>query len=30
MTLAGQTDVVYARLPGIGDAGDRVFWYVRQ
>jgi hypothetical protein len=30
MTLAGHTDVVYTRLPGIGDAGDRVSWYRRQ
>lgn len=26
----GHTDVVYMRLPGVGEAGDRVFWYVRQ
>jgi hypothetical protein len=30
MTLAGHTDVTYTRLTGIGDAGDRVSWYVRQ
>ena len=30
MALAGHTDVTYTRLTGIGDAGDRVFWYVRQ
>lgn len=30
MTEAGHTDVVYTRLPGIGNTGDRVFWYVRQ
>jgi hypothetical protein len=30
MSSAGHTDVVYARLPGIGDTGDRVYWYVRQ
>ena len=26
----GQTDVTDMRLPGIGDTGDRVFWYRRQ
>ena len=30
MAQAGHTDVVYTRLPGIGETGDRVFWYVRQ
>ena len=30
MAQTGHTDVVYTRLPGIGDTGDRVFWYVRQ
>jgi hypothetical protein len=30
MSAAGHTDVVYTRLPGVGDTGDRVFWYVRQ
>ena len=29
MTLAGSTDVVYASLPGLGDVGDRLFWYRR-
>ncbi len=26
----GQTDVTDVRLPGIGDTGDRLFWYRRQ
>ena len=30
MALAGTSDIVYARLPGVGDTGDRVFWYRRQ
>ena len=30
MAQAGHTDVVYTRLPGIGETGDRVFWYLRQ
>ena len=30
MDWVGQTDVTDMRLPGIGDTGDRVFWYRRQ
>ena len=26
----GQTDVTDIRLPGVGDTGDRLFWYRRQ
>lgn len=30
MVRIGDTDVTYLRLPGVGDAGDRVFWYRQQ
>ena len=30
MEQVGDTDVTYLRLPGVGDAGDRLFWYRRQ
>jgi hypothetical protein len=30
MSSAGRTDVVYTQLPGVGETGDQVFWYVRQ
>jgi SAM-dependent methyltransferase len=30
MTSVGYTDTVYTSLPGVGETGDRMYWYQRQ